>query len=91
MRSIRRQVLAWVLGFLVLALLIMMVVSYQRALHEIEEIFDAELAQAAKLVGTLVLADIDSKGTVFPGDSDLNKSVRHKYEKYGSSAEFVGS
>ncbi|WP_419596822.1 ATP-binding protein [Thiolapillus sp.] len=82
MRSIRRQVLAWVLGFLVLALLIMMVVSYQRALHEIEEIFDAELAQAAKLVGKLVLADIDSKGTVFTVDSDLNKSVRHKYEKY---------
>ncbi len=82
MRSIRRQVLVWVLGLLVLALLIMMYISYQRALHEIEEIFDAELAQTAKLVGKLALADIDSKGAMLTVGSTLEKNGRHKYEKY---------
>ncbi len=82
MRSIRRQVLVWVLGLLVLALLIMMYISYQRALHEIEEIFDAELAQTAKLVGKLALADIDSKGAAHTIGSNLENVVRHKYEKY---------
>lgn len=82
MRSIRRQVLIWVLGLLVLALLIMMYISYQRALHEIEEIFDAELAQTAKLVGKLALADIDNRGAVLTVGNTLEKNVRHKYEKY---------
>lgn len=82
MRSIRRQVLAWVLGLLVLALLLMMYISYQRALYEIEEIFDAELAQTARLVGKLALADIDSKGSVFTVGSTLDSNIKHKYEKY---------
>ncbi|WP_456408308.1 ATP-binding protein [Thiolapillus sp.] len=82
MGSIRRQVLTWVLGFLVLALLIMLYVSYQRALHEIEEIFDAELAQTARLVGKLALADIDSKGSPSTVSVVLGKDGKHKYEKH---------
>ena len=91
MQSIRRQVLVWVMGFLVLALLIMMVISYQRALHEIEEIFDAELAQTAKLVSKLALADIDSKGTVFTVGAGQDKSIKHKYEKYISYQVWHGN
>ena len=83
MSSIRAQVLAWVLGFLVLALLVMLYFSYQKALHEIEEIFDAELVQTAKLIGKLVVSDIDSKGaittSIIADDSD-----KHKYEKHVS-------
>jgi two-component system sensor histidine kinase QseC len=82
MRSIRRQVLVWVLGVLVSTLLVMLYISYNKALHEIEEIFDAELAQAARLIAKLPLADIDSKGSVSPITVAQDDSEKHKYEQY---------
>ena len=82
MRSIRRQVLAWVLGFLVFTLLVMLLISYLKALHEIEEIFDAELAQTARLVGQLAMADVEGKGLPPTVSVPLDKSSKYKYEKF---------
>jgi two-component system sensor histidine kinase QseC len=88
---LRKQVLLWVLGSFLLVLLIVLAVSYHRAQHEIEEIFDAELAQAAKLMGKLVLANLDSRGD---GDVVAEQSVfkrnLHKYEKNISYQVWLG-
>lgn len=82
MYSLRQQVLVRVLGSFVLALLVMLYVSYQQALHEIEEIFDAELAQTAQMIGKLALANIDSKGEEVAIGEAGDDAISHKYEKH---------
>ncbi|WP_456377294.1 ATP-binding protein [Thiolapillus sp.] len=82
MRSIRKQVLMWVMGFLALTLLIMLSISYLKALHEIEEIFDAELAQTARLIGQLVMADAQGNGLSSTVSVPLDESNKYRYEKF---------
>ncbi len=50
LRSIRARTLALVLGVLALALTVISWRSYSDARHEIEELFDAQLAQGARLL-----------------------------------------
>ena len=54
MRSIRTRTLFLVLGVLTLSLSMISYKSYRDALHEIEELFDAQLAQSARLLAGLV-------------------------------------
>ena len=54
MRSIRARVLVVVLALLLALLTAMSWRSYLDAQHEIEEVFDAQLAHAARLVAALV-------------------------------------
>jgi len=89
-RSLRRQVLTRVLGTFLLALIMVLAVSYHRAQHEIEEIFDAELAQTAKLIGKLILANLDSKGGEVVAEQVLLKRNLHKYEKNISYQVWLG-
>ncbi|WP_457676627.1 ATP-binding protein [Thiolapillus sp.] len=89
-RSLRRQVLARVLGAFLLALLMVLAVSYHRAQHEVEEIFDAELAQTVKLIGKLILANLDSKGGRVVEEQDLLGRNLHKYEKNISYQVWLG-
>ena len=56
MRSIRSRTLALVLGLLALGLSAISLVSYRDARHEIEELFDAELAQQARLLAGMIPA-----------------------------------
>ncbi len=89
--SLRRQVLARVLGTFLLALLGVLAVTYHRAQHEIEEVFDAELAQTAKLIGKLILANLDSKGDEgVVAEQILLKRNLHKYEKNISYQVWLG-
>lgn len=53
-RSIRRRTLALVIGTLMVALALISYRSYRDAAHEIEELFDARLAQSARLLVGLV-------------------------------------
>ncbi|BAO45201.1 ATP-binding protein [Thiolapillus brandeum] len=89
-RSLRKQVLLWVLGAFLLALLVVLAVSYHRAQHEIEEIFDAELAQTAKLMGKLVLTNLDSHGKDVVAEQGALKRHLHKYEKNISYQVWLG-
>ena len=57
-RSIRNRTLALVLGALVLSLSLISYQSYRDAGHEIEELFDAQLAQSARLVQGLVVREM---------------------------------
>jgi len=54
MNSIRRRILLLVLGLLGLTLSLISYWSYSDARHEVEEVFDAELLQTARLVAGLV-------------------------------------
>ena len=54
MSSIRRRVLLRVLGLLLTGSLILSAVSYRDAAHEIEELFDAQLGQSARVLQGLL-------------------------------------
>ena len=60
MNSIRRRTLLLVLGLLGLTLSLISYWSYTDARHEVEEVFDAELLQTARLVAGLVGRDMPS-------------------------------
>ena len=57
-RSIRNRTLALVLGTLLVSLSLISWRSYRDARHEIEELFDAQLAQSARLVQGLVVREM---------------------------------
>lgn len=58
MHSIRSRTLVLVLGLLGVALAIISWMSYRDAQHEIEELFDAQLAQTARLLEGMVSRDM---------------------------------
>ena len=58
-RSIRQRTLALLLGTLLISLSLISWRSYRDARHEIEELFDAQLAQSARLVQGLVGREMD--------------------------------
>ncbi|MBU1458224.1 MAG: sensor histidine kinase N-terminal domain-containing protein, partial [Gammaproteobacteria bacterium] len=58
-RSIRNRTLVLVLGILLLSLSLISWRSYRDARHEIEELFDAQLAQSARLVQGLVMHEME--------------------------------
>ena len=58
-RSIRQRTLALLLGTLLVSLSLISWRSYRDASHEIEELFDAQLAQSARLVQGLVGHEMD--------------------------------
>ncbi|MBK3868485.1 two-component sensor histidine kinase [Pseudomonas stutzeri] len=58
-RSIRNRTLVLVLGILLLSLSLISWRSYRDARHEIEELFDAQLAHSARLVQGLVMREMD--------------------------------
>ncbi|MDD2884116.1 MAG: ATP-binding protein [Dechloromonas sp.] len=71
--SLRRRLLALLLGGVAAAWLVTMAFSYIDAHHEVDELFDAQLAQAAQTL--LALAD--------HGDDDIDDigEVAHKYQR----------
>lgn len=79
MSSLKKQLMIGVLIPLVLGLTALLYVTYDSTLHEIEEVFDAELAQTARLTAQLALANLDSGGQQV---SNLQSTAKgHKYEK----------
>lgn len=57
-RSIRARTLLLVLGLLILSTSLIAYKSYRDAQHEIEELFDAQLAQTARLLAGVVARDM---------------------------------
>ncbi|HRQ47708.1 MAG TPA: sensor histidine kinase N-terminal domain-containing protein, partial [Rhodocyclaceae bacterium] len=58
MRSIRSRTLVLVLGLLAVSMTLLSLKSYHDAQHEIEELFDAQLAQSARLIAGMVGRDM---------------------------------
>ena len=67
MNSIRRRLLSILLGSFAAGWLVLSVLSYFSARHEIEELFDAQLAQAARVLLGLTLHEIEEEGAKAEG------------------------
>ncbi len=79
MSSLKKQLMIGMLVPLALGLGLLLYISYDSTLHEIEEVFDAELAQTAGLMAQLALANLDSGEQQV---SNLQSTAKgHKYEK----------
>ena len=76
--SIRRRLLISLLALFALSWLVMAITTFYETHHEIEEVFDAQLAQAARIVGDLPLDTLNS--TRLPGSVVTKDSQGHKYE-----------
>ncbi len=72
--SLRRRILALSLGSLALGLAAMGVVVYLSAVHEVNELFDAELAESARM-----FADLSALGLEAPADAAAEPA--HPYER----------
>ena len=62
MKSIRKRIIVRVMGLLVLGSLVLGMFSYRDAAHEVEELFDAQLAQSARVLAGLLsepMAQVD--------------------------------
>ena len=80
MRSLRGRLLAYLVGAFVLSWLTVTVVTWLEARHETEELFDAQLAQAAGIVSELSLPELRAGAG---HRNELDRGVYgHKYEKY---------
>ena len=81
MRSIRARTLLLVLGLLSLSMSAISYKSYRDAQHEIEELFDAQLAQSARLLqGMLGRAMPAAERQALQGALDLALQARHNPE-----------
>jgi len=89
-RSIRARLLVSVIGAFIVFVVLVTVISYRETAHEVEEVFDAELAQTARMISQLVLANLDSRGV----EIEVEKSagdLGHKYEKHISYQVWLGN
>jgi len=77
--SLRRRLLALLLGGVTVAWLVTMIFSYIDAHHEVDELFDAQLAQAAQTL--LALASHDT-------DHDMEDDIGNATHKYQRSLRF---
>ncbi len=81
MRSIRNQLLVWVFTTFFGMTVLVSLVAYYVAGHELEEVFDAELAQSARMISYFTVDQIDYNQHTITGSSD-NQQEGHKYEKH---------
>lgn len=84
MISIRRRLLATLLALFTLAWALLGALSFVNAKHEIEEIFDAELAQSARVLMSLTLHELEEEQQ--GKDENLPEvvpdyKIGHHYEK----------
>jgi two-component system, OmpR family, sensor histidine kinase QseC len=83
--SIRRRILVRVLGLLVAGSLVLGLVSYWDAADEVEELFDAQLGQSARvLMGLLSISgervDHDGLALALVESADVMPVLGHRYE-----------
>ena len=83
--SIKRRLLFLLILILMTISLISYVVSYWAARHEMDELFDAELAHTARLVrstyGPLIDAGVLHKQTTLSRQNAVNEFKGHEYER----------
>ncbi|GAA4412288.1 ATP-binding protein [Quisquiliibacterium transsilvanicum] len=90
MRSIRARILVLLLALLGLSLSLISFKTYRDAEHELQEVFDAELAQTARLLAGMVSRDMQAEARAVL-QASLDEAVRlaegeeaqrlgHKYE-----------
>jgi two-component system sensor histidine kinase QseC len=76
MRSIRSRLLAWLLILFTVIWLVVTLATYLESRHEVEELFDAQLAQSAAVLAEIGLSSLEA------GGSNLERAVYgHPYGK----------
>ncbi len=80
MPSIRNRLLVHLLIIVTVSWLVQVFITYYEAHHEIEELFDAELAQSAGIIAELVLKTADPQA-IAPGSQLARAQYGHKYER----------
>jgi two-component system sensor histidine kinase QseC len=82
MKSIRLRLLVALLSLFTLFWLITILATYVESRHEIEELFDAELAQSAAVLSEIALDNIRHRYEDEEQDKTLKREVYgHRYEK----------
>lgn len=85
MTSLRRRLLVILLALFAAAWVVLAAFSYRNARHEIEELFDAELAQSARVLLALTQHELEEPGEMDPGSElgviPADTLVGHRYEK----------
>ena len=82
MISIRRRLLAILLSLFLGAWMMLVVLTYVNARHEANELFDAQLAQSARVLLSLTLHELEEEEHQAIPPPDLSqKMVGHHYEK----------
>lgn len=85
MISLRRRLLLILLVLFVAAWVVLAAFSYRNARHEIEELFDAELAQSARVLLALTQHELDEPGEMDAGTEfgaiPADSVIGHRYEK----------
>lgn len=82
MRSIRTRILLLVLGLLALSLSLLSWKSYSDAQHEVEEVFDAELAQTSRLLTGMMSRELGARA-LEAMQSALDRAPRFRDWKAG--------
>lgn len=85
MNSIRKRIIVRVMGLLVLGSLLLGFFSYLDAAHEVEELFDAQLAQSARVLAGLLSEPIaqldhDELARVLVETATRHPDIGHPYE-----------
>lgn len=60
--SIRRRLLGMLLSAILLVWLVVLLLVYRSAEHEVEEVFDADLARSARILQALLLHEVEEEG-----------------------------
>lgn len=84
--SIRSRTLLLVMSVLALSLAVLAVWSYRDGEHEVEEVFDAQLAQSARLLAGIASLDVGAEGRR-PVQSALNQAAPAQAQRFAHEYE----
>jgi len=95
MNSVRTQLLLALMIAIALLMAAAVVMSYQSVSYETEELYDAELAQSARVLESLLSIELDFAGPVRPGEispeerviTAPNVSSIEEYDQFGHKYE----
>ena len=76
-RSIRRRLLAMLISTIMLVWLVVLILVYSVAEHEVEEVFDADLARSARILQSLLLHEVEE-------EREMAANVRAVLEELGA-------
>lgn len=76
--SVRRRLLSALVSTILLVWVVVVVLVYRAAQHEVEEVFDADLARSARILQTLLLHEVDE-------EKETGAKVRAAVEELGEA------
>ena len=75
--SVRRRLLMALISSILLVWIVVLVLVYRAAQHEVEEVFDADLSRSARILQTLLLHEVSE-------EQEMQEKVRAAIDELGS-------